>query len=165
MKFVAFTGHRPPKIGGYDDKNPLRVQIQQEIRFVLRGLQQQNPELTAIVGGALGVDTDSARECFKLGIPYIVAVPCQNQDKKWPTASQVKYKKMLELAQEVVYVHNGEYTNSCMSERNRYMVDRADFLVAVWNGDKSGGTWNCLSYADTVQTGLTVYLIDPKNPR
>jgi nucleoside 2-deoxyribosyltransferase len=27
------------------------------------------------------------------------------------------------------------------------MVDRADIVLAVWNGERKGGTWNTISYA------------------
>ena len=33
-----------------------------------------------------------------------------------------------------------------MQERNIFMVDRADEILAVWNGT-SGGTKNCIDYA------------------
>ena len=30
------------------------------------------------------------------------------------------------------------YTPDCMHKRNRYMVDQADYIIAVWNGKPSG---------------------------
>ena len=34
-----------------------------------------------------------------------------------------------------------------MQKRNRYMVDKSDIILAIWNGEKSGGTWNTIEYA------------------
>lgn len=34
--------------------------------------------------------------------------------------------------------------------RNEWMVDNGDLGLALWNGKKSGGTWNCIKYADRV---------------
>ena len=154
---VSFTGHRPKDIGGYDNNHPLRVQIRQDIRYFLRGQLNETPELTVLVGGALGVDTDVARECWRLGIPYILCAPCRNQDAKWNSESRVSYQKMCELASEVIYVHDGSYTTAkCLFDRNEYMVNNSDKLVAVWNGKESGGTWSCMSYAKRIDKPVTV---------
>lgn len=39
-----------------------------------------------------------------------------------------------------------KYTPRCMMDRNRYMVDRSEILIACYD-DKSGGTWNTIKYA------------------
>ena len=40
-----------------------------------------------------------------------------------------------------------EYYPGCMQKRNMYMVDKADVVLAIWNGEAHGGTWNTISYA------------------
>jgi len=40
-----------------------------------------------------------------------------------------------------------EYMKGCMHERNKYMVDKSDLILAVWNGNKKGGTWDTIKYA------------------
>lgn len=146
---IAFTGHRPHKLGGYDPANPKRVAVQAAIHDALqRAINKygKTHEIVAITGGALGVDQDAASIAHKLGLPFIVAVPCQGQDSKWPADAKVRYAKMLSLASEVVMVHDGPYNNTCMDKRNEWMVDHCDALVAVWDGT-SGGTANCVKYA------------------
>ena len=39
------------------------------------------------------------------------------------------------------------YFKGCMQKRNRYMVDKSDLVLAIWNGSHSGGTWNTIKYA------------------
>lgn len=39
------------------------------------------------------------------------------------------------------------YHNGCMHKRNQYMVDKSDLVLAIWNGEFSGGTWNAIKYA------------------
>ena len=51
-----------------------------------------------------------------------------------------------------------EYTPDCMENRNRYMVDHADYLLAVWNGSPSG-TGKTVRYAH--QQGKPVIIINP----
>ena len=45
-----------------------------------------------------------------------------------------------------------------MQRRNEYMVDKADTLIAVWNGT-SGGTANCVKYAK--KKGVDIVRLDP----
>jgi uncharacterized phage-like protein YoqJ len=155
---VAFTGHRPPKIGGYNDNNPQRKQIRSDMYAELSKLKEFY-DITVITGGALGVDTDAAEVAYLLEIPYIVGVPCQGHSSKWPAASRTAYEKMLSLAKEVVLVTDAPYSNDCMQIRNMWMVDRCGLLIAVWDGS-SGGTANCVRYADLQKKSIRY--IDPK---
>jgi len=43
-----------------------------------------------------------------------------------------------------------KYSIDKMQKRNEWMVDNCDLLIAVWNEDKSGGTYNCIQYAKSV---------------
>ena len=45
-----------------------------------------------------------------------------------------------------------------MHKRNRYMVDQADYIIAVWNG-KPSGTGKTVQYAQ--QQGKPVRVINP----
>lgn len=149
---IAFTGHRPNKIGGYNNTHPLRIKIKEAIHDALtRAIVKfgDTHEITVITGGALGVDQDAARVAHALGLPFIVAVPFLGQENMWPKDSQDKYKKMLSLAKEVKIVSEGGYTVNKMQIRNQWMVDNCDALVAVWDGT-SGGTANCVRYAMSV---------------
>lgn len=152
---VAFTGHRPNKIGGYDKNNPLRKKIQEVISQYLVSLKAT----FVITGGALGVDTDAAREAYKLGIPYSVITPCRNHSSKWPEESQRAYKTMCELAHEHRVI-DVEYSPQAMQNRNIMMVDECDILIAVWDGSQ-GGTSNCVNYAR--QIGKKIIRINPKD--
>ena len=160
---IAFTGHRPPKIGGYDDKNPLRVAVKDAIGAVLdRAVAKygKTHQIVIISGGALGVDQDAARVAHKMGLPFIVAAPCRNQDSKWPKQSQERYKKMLGLAMDVVYVHDGPYRDGCLNKRNEWMINHCDALVAVWDGSP-GGTAHCVKYARSA--GKPIVMVNPNN--
>ena len=42
---------------------------------------------------------------------------------------------------------NAHYTPECMLERNRYLVDHADYLIAVYDGGGKGGTAYTVRYA------------------
>ena len=153
---VAFTGHRPNKLGGYRLPNPTYVHVCQQIDSTLRALKPD----TVISGMALGIDQWAAHIAYRLGIPFIAAVPFVGQEKAWPIASQTTYQKLIKLAKEVVIVSEGEYAPIKMQIRNQWMVDHCDTLIAVWDGS-AGGTGNCVKYAQSVNKNIV--RINPAN--
>lgn len=150
---LAWTGHRPDEIGGYEP-NPTKDRVEEHIIDLLKFLKPEK----CIVGMALGVDQMVAEACIKLGIPFIAAIPFKGQESVWPEAAQNKYRDLLSKAAEVVVVCEGPYAPWKMQKRNEWMVDHGDALGAVWNGS-DGGTANCYKYAEKVEK--TIYLIDP----
>jgi len=150
---VAFTGHRPDKLGGYSS-NPTQTAIKAEIRKLLNKLQPDK----AISGMALGVDQWAAEICIRMKIPVIAAVPFAGQELKWPEESQDRYNWLLSHCEEMVTVCDGGYAAWKMQKRNEWMVDHADVVIAVWDGS-TGGTDNCVRYARA--TKKKVHIIDP----
>ena len=82
----------------------------------------------------------------------------EGQEVKWPKAEQEQYHSILKRADEVVYVSR-DYHPDCMLERNRYMVDRASILLAVYNGTYRSGTAMTVRYAK--EQGTKIMIIDP----
>lgn len=151
---VAFTGHRPNKLGGYKTPNPMSDFISTKIRDTLKTL---NP--TKVISGmALGTDQWAATIAWLLGIPFVAAVPFEGQETAWPEESQKFYRRLRERASEVVIVSSGGYSAKAMQVRNEWMVDNCDILIAVWDGTK-GGTYNCVKYAES--KGKTIVRINP----
>lgn len=150
---LAFTGHRPDKLGGYGPSV-----LQNKIRDLISLVISNSKATTVISGMALGVDQWAAEEAVKLGVPFIAAVPCEGQDSRWPQASQSHYHDLLAKAQKVVVVSPGPYAGWKMQKRNEWMVDQCDALVAVFDGS-DGGTANCVAYAENKR--VPIILIDP----
>lgn len=151
---ISFTGHRPQKIGGYKTPNPIYTFLCQETEKLLIAL---NPEET-ISGMALGFDWIGAEVSIKLGIPFIASVPFIGQESIWPEHSKKQYRELLAKAKEVVIVSEGSYSVEKMQIRNCWMADRADEVIACFDGTK-GGTKNCIDYA--IKKGKRIYCIDP----
>lgn len=156
---VAFTGHRPDKLPnketGYKLPNPTYNFVCQQIE---KTLQELKPD-KIISGMALGVDQWAANIAIKLGIPFIAAVPFQGQELAWPEASRKVFHKLLDRAAEVVIVSEGGYAAFKMQVRNEFMCNKCDKLLAIYNGDKTGGTANCVNYAKSI--GKEILLINP----
>lgn len=152
---VAFSGHRPDKLGGYKLPNPTYIYVCQQIEKALKELKPEK----VITGMALGVDQWAAFVAHKLNIPFLAAIPFEGQELKWPEASQKTYRLLRKLAAEEVIVSPGGYAANKMQIRNQWMVDNCDILIGVW--DKSdGGTANCIKYAQNLNK--KIYLIDPR---
>jgi uncharacterized phage-like protein YoqJ len=154
---VAFTGHRPNKLGGFLLPNPTYIHVCQQLEKTLKELQPTE----AISGMALGIDSWAANICIKLGIPFTAAIPFIGQQKAWPQTSQKTYHALLNKAAKQVIVSEGGYTAAKMQIRNQYMCDRCDVLIAVWDGSP-GGTGNCVKYAQNIDK--KIIFIDPTLP-
>lgn len=153
---IAITGHRPQSI----DNDFYYVSetwdwIRNELTATFRKINPQR----VITGMALGVDTVAAETALALEIPYTAAVPFPGQESKWSPEQQAHYSHLLQWADQVEFVDDGPYHPGLMQKRNEWMVDRADIVVAVWNGFK-GGTRNCVEYA--LRNQVPVWRIDPK---
>jgi uncharacterized phage-like protein YoqJ len=155
---IAFTGHRPEKIGGYDPINPMRQRVYHTLQSLIRATIESAPassgwqRLNFISGMAQGIDQIAAEivlqeKATDPRIHLIAAVPCRDQERQWPTEAQHRYHELLKQCDTVIMVTNAPYTFECMHIRNRWMVDHADFMIAVWDGIQRGGTARCVAYA------------------
>ena len=153
MVRMAFTGHRPDKLGGYQNDAAHRA-----IRRHMRDFLNEAPdgELIVISGGALGIDQFSMEVGLHLELPVVAALPFKGYDAKWPASSRRIYEKLLDKCHEVLYVCEPGYEASKLQRRNEWMVDNSDIVTAYWNGTP-GGTSNCVEYAIKVGRQLNVF--------
>lgn len=142
---VAFTGHRPDKLGGYGSSQ-MQELVRRQLTDVLCQLHDDSLNLKAISGMALGFDTWAAETCIQLGVPFIAAIPFEGQQRMWSPEQQLHYKELLSRAEDKIIVCPGGYEPRKMQIRNVWMVDNCDLLIACWNGT-TGGTKNCVDYA------------------
>ena len=87
----------------------------------------------------------------------ICTIPCETQAIKWSVASRERYYNIAAKCDKETMLQR-EYTSDCMDKRNRYMVDHADYILAVWNGCPSG-TGNTVRYAH--KKGKSIIVINP----
>lgn len=142
---VAATGHRPEKLGGYDEKTRRALGA-----LATEWLHYARPD-KVISGMALGWDQAVAAACVVLGIPFIAAVPFEGQDRKWPQPARERYWRLIEKSESVEIMNPTNPLHMfdvprMMQLRNEWMVDRANKMLALWDGSW-GGTFNCLEYA------------------
>lgn len=166
MKFksCAFTGHRPISFPWkYDETDQRCVTLKAVLAEQIAKLTQGGVS-DYYCGMALGVDLWCAQIVLKLkeknpALRLHCILPCEGQESKWPPSAQGQYHTILSKADEVVYVRR-TYTSGCMLERNRYLVERAGVLLAVYNGAYRSGTGMTVRYA--CKLGRKTIIIDPR---
>lgn len=150
--YVAITGHRPEKLGhDYDLTSMWMQRIEMRVYHELKSLIADHKKVIPITGMAQGIDTLFALLAIRLNLSFVAAIPCHNQHRLWPMKSQQRYKKILANPLcEVVMVNNGAYYYECMQDRNIWMVNNCNTLIAIHDGS-TGGTNNCIEYAKDVK--------------
>lgn len=163
MKACAFTGHRPKSFPwGYNETAQDCVLLKKVLTEQIAALVDDG--VTGFISGmALGVDLWAAQIVLDLrkknpAVKLCCALPCEGQEKKWPTKTQEQYRDILQQSDKVICLSKA-YTSNCMHDRNRWMVDHASVLLAVYNGTYRSGTGMTVRYANDKRRKVIV--IDP----
>lgn len=162
-KACAFAGHRPSIYSfGYDEEHPdclkMKVMMTAQIGDLIgKGIK------TFLSGMALGADMWGAELVLRFkkedpDVRLIAVIPCESQANKWSVEHRDRYFNILAECDEVVYISE-HYTEDCMFKRNRWLIDHASHMIAVYNGAAKGGTAYTVRYACSKH--LTVITIDP----
>jgi uncharacterized phage-like protein YoqJ len=160
----AFTGHRPNRFSfGFNENDERCAKIKELMRDQIGALIAGG--VTDFYSGmALGVDQWAAEIVldFKREHPAVrlTAVrPCETQADSWTVEQRERHYNTLALCDDVVTLQK-RYTRSCMFERNRYLVDHAGHLLAVYDGGSDGGSAYTIRYAR--QQGRKIIIIHPE---
>lgn len=165
QKCCAFTGHRPKKFPWkYDEKDKRCAALKAVLTEQIETLAAAGVT-DFYTGMALGVDTWAAMAVLDLrerntAVRLHCILPCEGQEITWTLPAQVRYKYILSEADSVEYVKR-LYDGKCMLERNQRLVDSAARLIAVYNGEKRGGTAATVRYAQ--KAGREITYINPES--
>lgn len=161
---LCITGHRPMKLPWhYDETKESCIAFKNDLKNRLE-IAIQNGWKYFLSGMALGIDMIFAEIVLELQKKYqdiklIAVIPCSNQDERWQSEQQKRYRKLLKQSDLIITISK-EYTPTCMNDRNKFMVEHSSACIAVWNGSPSG-TGNTVKYAKEV--GCKVRVINPNN--
>ncbi len=162
-KSCAFTGHRPKKFSwGYDEANVRCVALKKALTEQIAKLVDAG-YTDFLSGMAEGTDTWAALAVLALkkenpALKLHCVLPFEGQADKWSASARELYFSILEQADSVVYISRA-YSEGCMLRRNRYLVDHAACLLAVYNGEWRGGTAMTVRYARKM--GRDIIIVDP----
>ncbi len=159
----AFTGHRPQRFSfGYDEDHEkcirLKLALAQQVNLLI-----ESGVSSFYTGMAQGVDMWAAEIILEFRqinpqLKLSCILPCETQADKWSVQSRERYFNILSEADETIYISR-HCTKTCMMERNRYLVDHSQYMIAVYDGTPRGGTAGTVRYAR--QRGREIILIDP----
>jgi len=159
----AFTGHRPAKLPWrYNETAKECIRLKKILAVRINGLVKVGT--TDFMSGMdLGTDVFCVEIVLALrernpDLKLHGILPCKGQEAKWPPSSQARYHAILERADSTYYVSN-DYTNTCLLERNHYLVDHASVLLAVYDGTRRSGTGATVNYARKL--GREIIIVDP----
>ena len=158
----CFTGHRPEKLPwGYDESDPRCVDLKEKLADTVRAVYEAGVR-HFICGMAKGCDMYFAEAVITLrdecpGVTLEAAIPCESQADRWSPSERERYFYIIHQCDEETLVQR-EYTADCMLRRNRYMVDNASVLIAVYDG-AHGGTMQTVNYA--AKRGLEIIQLTP----
>lgn len=156
IKVVAFTGHRPESM----TRNPitqekLAFEVGKVLRQAINDVYHKYGARTFISGMARGVDTWAAQQVLFLrdthdnpGEPIrLICATVHQQTALWSKEDKETYDRILAKADQVEIIGDGQDVRADLLQRNRWMVDNSEMLIAVWNG-KPGGTKYTIDYAE-----------------
>jgi uncharacterized phage-like protein YoqJ len=166
-KSACFTGPRPEKLlADWDESHPEILRIKAELKDKIL-LAAEDGCRTFWCGMARGIDIIAAETLLSLKRDFgmlnlAAAIPYQNQRSDQPLFWRIRYDTVLKQCEQVEIISE-TYRNNCYADRNRFMVDQSDRLIAVVNSD-SGGTAYTLRYAlkkgipcEVIRTDLITY--------
>ena len=159
----AFTGHRPKKLPWrYDETDSRCVALKEKLTEQIARLAEAG--VTDFFSGmAEGTDTYCAQIVLDLrrkkpALNLHCVLPCEGQADRWSDSARERYHMIVARADFVDYVSR-KYYDGCMLARNRRLVDQAGILLAVYNGERRGGTAATVRYAR--KAGREIIMIDP----
>lgn len=138
LQTCALTGHRnlPPSF----DENALFDKLEE---LLLLGYDR------FLCGMAQGFDLIALDCLVKLKLRYRFAIeaciPYAGHEKRFPYAERERFEKLLSWCDEKKVLHDS-YREGCFLERDRYMVDHADLVLAYCKQER-GGTAYTVGYA------------------
>ena len=147
---VALTGHRPERLGlPVDETSKEWSRIRTWLEDTLFNLRSDSDKLHVYSGMATGSDFLFAiLGCLIEYTKLHCVLPCKNYNSSHQYYEEIKAKadEWIELSDE--------FYKGCDNVRDQYMVDHCDVLIAIWDGNKSGGVWSTIRKAQ--KAGKTI---------
>ena len=153
---VAGTGHRPDRLIRTDIRAYTSTQHLLLVRLCEKYIKFMGAT-SCISGMALGFDQAFAHATMNLHLPLIAAVPFRDQSNIWRKESRFFWRYLIDYATlngEVHYLAD-HYNAKVLMDRNRWMVDHCDQLLACCNDIGSSGTASCITYANLKNKPVT----------
>lgn len=164
----AVAGHRPSRFKfKYSEDYSLCKKIKRAMLEQFKRLYDEHGVRRYYVGGALGVDMWAGELILRLkeqpgygDIELVVVLPFEGHDSKWDERSKRRMDFLLRMCSDCVVIGKEDCRENYI-KRNCYMVDHADYLVAVYDNERNlrSGTMQTVRYAQN--KGITISFVNP----
>lgn len=147
----VFTGHR--ELGKDFSSRTLKKEIKKMMEAGVENFYN---------GMAMGFDMLAAEHVLSLkkkfpNVKLIACVPCYGQEKYFSETDKKRYAAILKKADEVVTLSD-HYYSGCMHNRDRYMVDRADIMIAYTRKAEGGAAYTVNYFIKTKNSDNIIYV-------
>jgi uncharacterized phage-like protein YoqJ len=161
------SGHSPNQLSfGFDEANSKceklkHTMLNETCKLIDNGVTE------FLSGMSLGIDMWGAEIVIFLRnngskVRLKCILPCETQADKWSVSERERYFTILGKADDEYYISR-HYTENCMHDRNKYLVDYADIVLAIYNGKPHGNTAQTVSYAH--EQSKSILIIEPETLR
>jgi len=164
IQSVCFTGHRPEKLLiPYDEEAPLFRQFRAVLKKQI--LEAIDRGATDFYNGmAKGTDLLAGELVLELSelFPQLrqhAVCPYAGQPNSYPVDWLRRFTRVLNRAASLTVLHE-TYTRGCFHERNCYLVDHADLVIAAFDGNYKTGTGQTLLYAQKKRKEIRIIRLD-----
>jgi uncharacterized phage-like protein YoqJ len=163
----AIAGHKPQRFKfKYNEQATLCIAIKTAISEQIKALHSNGVEIF-YVGCAAGVETWAAEAALELrrhedcsGIELFCAIPFPEHAGRFTDRQKERYQSILSQCNHKETICR-RYLPDAYKRASYYMVDRAQYLIAVYDQDKSerGGLGQMVNYA--IKKNLSITYIHP----
>lgn len=148
---IALTGHRPQRLFGNNLYNPRWQAISKWLKDTLI----QNQCSVALSGMAKGSDLLYALAVKELkqdgtNIHLQLVFPCRGYGSNSPDKRYLAWRdEAINAADETIFICDN-WTPTADDDRDKYMVDNCDLLIAIFDGIDAGGVYKTIEYAKSI---------------
>lgn len=165
LQVVSFSGHRPNYFSfKYDENHIDCIKLKHTLINEIEKLYFMGIKIF-LTGCAIGVDIWCGEIVLNLKEKYndiqlYCILPCKNQHIKWNENYKKRFNYLIYNCTKHILIQQ-EYSYNCFFKRNKYLVDKATIILAVYDKTISkSGTKNTINHA--INSNKNLIIIDPK---
>lgn len=138
-KKCAFTGHKPKTLPfGLNEADERCVDLKRNLQKEFVRLIEEEGVTEFISGLSIGPEMYAAEIVLELKAryPHITlegVIPFESQADKWNEAYRDRYFDLACRCDWETMLQR-HYTGNCKTRYYRYLIDRADYVLVVWDG-------------------------------
>ena len=139
-KVCACIGQKPSSLPFcFDETDERCVRLKEFLRKNTESLIREEGVVHFISDMTLGANTYFAETVLELrdekypDITFEAAIPYETQAENWSESQRDRYYSAVSRCDTETLLQT-VYTEDCMRRCDMYMIDRCDYLIAIWDG-------------------------------